>query len=149
MPPRRNRLTHKARLRKLLHVQLLRDFTCGEAVAGRGEGLDDAFGGQVVRLAEEGIGVQEALGRADLSVEGFGQEEGDAVLDVFDETDGVDDAGGCGQEDEGGETRAEEEGLRVVSVSVSGAVRDVVDADMRIAEEQGMRKQSRIKREQI
>jgi len=58
--------------------------------------LDDVFG--VVGRGDEGGTVEEPFGVGYLYVEGFGDEHVYAVAEVFDEADGVDEAGGGGEE---------------------------------------------------
>ena len=109
VPPRRQRLADKPCPGEGLRIPSFGELRGAEAVARSGEGLDRVFGG--VRGGEVGVSVKYVFCVCDLHVKGFGNEEVDAVAEVFEVANSVYQAGSGGDEGERGDSLWDEEAL--------------------------------------
>lgn len=110
VPARRNRLRHEARLVEVVGRLALGDLARSEAIAVGRERLDHRLG--LVGAGEPGVGVEVVFDVGDLVVQTTRDEEVDAVTEVFDEADCVDDSGGCGDQVQRCDARRYETSLR-------------------------------------
>lgn len=112
MPPSRDRLTDETLARKQLRLPPFRQLAGADAIPRCGESLLCVLA--LVRAIEERGRIDHVFRLGDLRVDGFGEEEVDAVAEVLHEGNCIDEPRGSGDEGEGADVVGDLEGLGFV-----------------------------------